>query len=136
MEVDAYCILMILCYLNVILTPELSIEPHHRKLWFCWFTKHEESFTSQWNSSFPTSECVLAVCVFVCMYSRQQLERRTIVNTALQFCLAVRQNLLKKLLGNFFFFLLGNIALISILRLSGHLFKTKMKIDEFWLYFS
>lgn len=124
---------MTLCYLNVILTPELSIEPHHRKLWFCWFTKHEESFTSQWNSSFPTSECVLAVCVFVCMYSRQQLEQRTVVNTALQFCLAVRQNLLKKLLGKvlgfFSFLLLGNIALINILRLSGHLFKTKNKIE-------
>lgn len=64
MAVDAYCIPMMLCYLDVILRPELSIEPHHRKLWFCWFTKHEESCTSQWNSSFPTSECILAFGVF------------------------------------------------------------------------
>lgn len=63
MAVDAYCISMMLCYLDVILTSE--IKPHHRKLWFCWFTKHEESCTSQWNSLFPTSECILAFCLCV-----------------------------------------------------------------------
>lgn len=75
---------MMLCYLDAILTPELSIEPHHRKLWVCWFTKHEESCTSQWNSSFPTSECVLAFYVFVCMYSRQQLS-----NGPCKYCFSV-----------------------------------------------
>jgi len=67
MAADAYCIPIMLCYLDVILTPEPSIEPHHRKPWVCWFTKHEESCTSQWNSSFPTSVyidflCLLCAC--------------------------------------------------------------------------
>lgn len=31
MAVDAYCIPTMLCYLDVTLTPERSIEPHHRK---------------------------------------------------------------------------------------------------------
>lgn len=52
----------------------------------------------------------------------------------MQFYLAVRQNLLKNVLGkdqSFFFFFspsfLGNIALINVLRLLSHLFKTEVK---------
>lgn len=121
--VDAYCIPMMLCYFDVILTPELSIEPHHRKLWVCWFTKHEESCTSQWNSSFPTSECVLAFCVFVCMYSRQQLSKGPC-----KYCFSVLPCSGKDLgLGKALFFSsppsIGNIALINTV---SHLFKTQI----------